>query len=160
MLNWESSPLAEQHLYRCCICLATLREGDVAATRHRRAYCALCAPLCPPADWPEHFRSIADAPPRQRRLFAERRQGVMYAGHLDDQPESPDLRLLPPVAPVTCEECGRELRGQPGPRCRRCQGIANRDRYQRAVPMWEGECPNCGTYGLLVNGRCYELCAG
>jgi hypothetical protein len=155
MLIWESSPLAEQHVYRCCICLATLRESEVAATRHQRVYCALCAPLCPPADWPEHFRSIADAPPRQRRLFAERREGPRYPA-----PQRPDLRIVPPVAPVTCEECGRELRDRPGPLCGRCQGIANRYRYQRAMPMWEGECANCGSYGLLVNGRCYALCAG
>jgi hypothetical protein len=159
MLIWESSPLAEQHVYRCCICLATLHEGDVTATRHHRVYCALCAPLCPPADWPAHFRSIADAPPRQRRLFAERRDEAMYADALE-MTARPDLRLVPPVAPVTCEECGRELRDQPGPLCRRCQGIANRDRYHAAPRYYQGECANCGDVGLLINGRCYALCAG
>jgi hypothetical protein len=159
MSIWESSPLAEQHVYRCCICLASIAGADVATTRHQRAYCALCAPLCPPADWPAHFRSIADAPPRQRRLFAERRDDAMYA-EAREMTARPDLRLVPPITPATCAECGRELRDQPGPLCVRCQGIANRDRYQRTLPTWEGECPNCGEYGLLINGRCYRLCAG
>jgi hypothetical protein len=67
-------------------------------------------------------------------------ESAMYAEHLPiERPERPDLSLVPPVGPATCAECGRELGDQPGPLCRRCQGIANRERYQRAVPMWEGE---------------------
>jgi hypothetical protein len=149
MLIWESSPLAEQHTFRCCICLASLNESDIAATRHHRAYCALCAPLCPPADWPAHFRSIADAPPRQRRLFAERREAARYT------PRRADLRLVPPVAPATCEECGRELGDQPGPLCLRCQAIANREHYERVAAL-PGMCQGCGEETLTYQG--FGLC--
>jgi hypothetical protein len=160
MSIWESSPLADQDRYRCCICLASIAGADVAITSHHRAYCAECAPLCPPADWPEHFRSIADAPPRQRRLFAERRDDAKYAD-AREMTARPDLRLVPPgSSSLTCAECGRELGAQPGPLCGRCQGIANRDRYHVAPHYERGECANCGTYGLLVNGRCYAQCAG
>jgi hypothetical protein len=149
MSIWESSPLADQDRYRCCICLASIAGADVATTRHQRVYCALCAPLCPPADCPEHFRSTADAPPRQRRLFAERRDDARYAHR------RPDLRVLPPAAPATCEECGRELRDQPGPLCVRCQGIANRDEYQRVVAL-PGICQGCGVETRTYRG--FGLC--
>jgi hypothetical protein len=80
----------------------------------------------------------------------------MYAELLpNDQPERPDLRVVPPVARVTCAECGRTLEGQLGPLCRRCQALANRDQYQRITAL-PGICQGCGEETRTYRG--FGLC--
>jgi hypothetical protein len=79
----------------------------------------------------------------------------MYARHLDDRPACPDLHLLPPTPAATCADCDRELGTAPGPRCRGCQALANRDQYQRAAAL-PGICQGCGEETRTYRG--FGLC--
>jgi hypothetical protein len=74
----------------------------------------------------------------------------MYAEPLE-QPQRRDLRLLP----ATCADCGRELGDVPGPLCRRCEALANRDQYERVVAL-PGICQGCGEETRTYRG--FGLC--